>query len=67
MDNYDNYYMVSFDIEKLYFNIPLCETVKTFLSTLFNQLNDIVMGNIVQTMLELSVCNSFIILNNKLY
>ena len=63
------YYMASFDVESLFTNIPLDETVNIALNCLF-QHSDSFLGftrNLFKTFLELAVLNSFFIFDNQLY
>ena len=57
-----NYYMVSFDVENLFTNVPLYETIDFCLSHLFIKTVDTVLGlprKFFKTLLELSLLNSF--------
>ena len=54
--------MVSFDVENLFTNVPLYETIDIGLSHLFIKTADTVLGlprKFFKTLLELSVLNSF--------
>ena len=65
----NNYYMVSFDVENLYTNVPLRETIGICLDKLFTN-SPTVLGltrKVFKTMLELCVMFSFFIFNGKFY
>jgi hypothetical protein len=50
--------MASFDVENLFTNIPLSETIDICLNSLFKDVNDLVMGfnrNFFKSLLELFV------------
>ena len=67
--NTNNLYMMSFDIENLFTNIPLDETISIALDGLFKD-NDTVQGmNKIEfkKFLELSVKNCFFQFNGKFY
>ena len=62
--------MASFDVENLFTNIPLTETIEICLNSLFKDANDLVIGlnrSLFKKLLELSVMNSFFIFAGKLY
>ena len=62
--------MASFDVENLFTNIPLRETVEICLNSLFKDINDLVIGlnrKFFKSLLELSVLNSFFIFAGKFY
>ena len=62
--------MASFDVENLFTNIPLHETIDICLSSLFKSVNDCVMGlnrNCFKSLLELSVLNSIFVFAGKFY
>ena len=62
--------MASFDVENLFTNIPLRETVDICLNSLFKDINDLVIGlnrKFFKSLLELSVLNSFFIFAGKFY
>ena len=62
--------MVSFDVENLFTNVPLHETINIILDQLFPNDFSKVLGltkDLFKNLLELSVLNSFFIFNNKLY
>ena len=69
-NNANNLYMTSFDIESLYTNIPLIETIEIILSQLFSNPSGTFLGlsrKLFKSMLEICVLNSYFIFNNKLY
>ena len=60
--------MTSFDIESLYTNIPLIETIEIILSQLFSNPSESFLGlsrKLFKLMLEICVLNSYFIFNNK--
>jgi len=61
INNADQFYMVSFDVENLFTSIPLQETIDICLKLLFDKSTSILGLNIslFKTFLELSVLNSF--------
>ena len=62
--------MASFDVENLFTNVSLNETMNIILYQLFILPNSIVIGlteAFVKNLSELSVLNSFFIINSKLY
>ena len=62
--------MTLFDIEILYTNIPLIETIEIILSQLFSNPSDSFLGmpcKSFKSMLEICVLNCYFIFNNKLY
>ena len=62
--------MVSFDVENLFTNIPLHETINVCLQYLFPNVTSTVLGrsrDLFRKLLELSVLNSFFLFNSKLY
>ena len=62
--------MVSFDVENLFTNIPVHETIDICLKYLFPASNSVVLGlskDFFKTLLEHSVLNSFFLFNSKLY
>ena len=70
VSNADSLFMASFDVENLFTNIPLSETVGICLEKLFPFPDSSVLGmtrNFFKTFLELSVMNSFFIFEQKLY
>jgi len=69
VDNADDYFMASFDVENLFTCIPLRETIDIILDNLFEN-STTVLGlnrNFFKSLLEHSVLNSFFIFNGKLY
>ena len=70
IDNANDYYMASFDIENLFTNVPLGETISIILNLLFTENISHFLGmtkSLFQTFLELSVLNSSFIFNGSLY
>ena len=66
----NQYLMASFDIESLYTNIPLQETINICTNLVFNNCNSTVHGFLrkqFSQLLEMSVINSFFIFSGKLY
>ena len=66
----DSLHMASFDIENLYTNIPLVETIDIILDKLFTSPCSVVLGlprSIFKALLELSVMHSFFLFNGKFY
>jgi hypothetical protein len=68
IDSANNYFMASFDIESLFTNIPLGETIEICLNFIFTEGTDSFMNfsrNLFKTLLELAVLNSssFLIAN----
>ena len=62
--------MASFDVENLFTNIPLQETIQIIVHQLFISPTSIVMGltrDLFTKILDLSVNNSFFLFNDKLY
>ena len=61
--------MASFDMESLFTNIPVQETINIAIDSLFNSCTSIsgIPKKIFRTMLDLAVSNSFFLFNNKLY
>ena len=65
----DKFFMVSFDIESLYTNIPLKETIEICINKIFNNVN-IFLGfdkKQFKSLLEVITNNTFFTFNNKLY
>ena len=64
-----NVYMTSFDVESLFTNIPLKETVDIAMHSLFHSVTHVLdmTSNYFRSLLELSVTNSFFIFNDKFY
>ena len=70
VQNADNLFMTSFDVENLFTNIPLHETITICLDYLFPDDSSNVLGlsrKLFKTLLELSVLNSFFLFNSKLF
>ena len=68
-DSVGEFYMVSYDVESLFTNIPLKETINICTSQLFENVNifaGLTKDNF-KRLLELSVTNSFFIFDNKFY
>ena len=68
--NADSFHMVSFDVENLFTNIHLHETINICLQFIFPNVSSTVLGlcrDLFRKLLELSVLNSFFIFNSKLY
>ena len=68
--NAGSYFMTSFDIENLFTNVPLTETIDICLSKLFPNQDSLVIGlsrKLFKSLLELSVLNSFFMFNNRFY
>ena len=61
--------MASFDIESLFTNIPVCETINIAINALFSQANDFkgIPRKLFHSLLELSVTSSLFLFNQKLY
>ena len=69
VDEAHSYFMASFDVENLFTNIPLQDTIQICIDLLFAS-NDSVLGlsrKFFKTLLELSVLNSYFIFNGKAY
>ena len=69
IDNADQYYMVSLDIQSLFTNIPLQETIEIAINALFLNATQ-VMGlpkDLFKTLLELASMNTFFLFNEKYY
>ena len=68
--NASNFFMASFDVENLFTNIPISETISICLDLLFPIADSLVIGlpkKFLKSMLELSVHNSFFTFNSKFY
>ena len=67
--NADNYFMASFDVENLFTNIPLAETIDICIQSLFSDSNSTagMDKNQFRTFLQKSVLNSFFMFNDKLF
>lgn len=66
----DRYIMASFDVESLYTNIPLSETIQICLSKLYTNPASTVLGlskNMFKSLLELAVKHSYFVFNNVYY
>lgn len=65
----DNMYMASFDVENLFTNIPVKETIDICTSSLFQNATSIagIAKDCFRSMLEVSVLNSYFIFDRKLY
>ena len=66
----NNLFMTSFDVESLFNNVPLHETIDICLNSLFTCPASVVLGlakGYFRTLLELSVLNSFFIFNDNFY
>ena len=65
----ENLYMVSYDVESLFTNIPLHETIDICLNSLFNGCSHVIgiTRDLFKKLLELSVLNSYFIFDNKFY
>jgi len=64
IDNADSYVMASFDVESLFTNIPLRETIEICVNSLFTSPTDVICGltmKYFKSLLEMSVLNSFFI------
>ena len=69
IDNADQYYMVSLDIESLFTNIPLQETIEIAIQALFSNASHVLglTKDLFKTLLELASMNTFFIFNEKYY
>ena len=65
----DGMFMASFDIESLFTNIPVKETVDICIDSLFRNCNTVagIAKSCFRSMLEISVLNSHFIFGHKLY
>ena len=69
-DDSDRCIMASFDVENLFTNIPLSETIQICLDYLFPNTDSLVFGlgrNFFKNLLDLSVLNSFFLFDGCLY
>ena len=69
-NNANDLFMASYDVENLFSNVPLHETINICLNKLFPTDQSYVLGmprKYFKTLLELSVLNSFFMFNSKLY
>ena len=69
ISNVDNLFMVSFDVESLFTNIPLQETIDICISEMFHNTNMVSGLNKenFKKLLEMAVLNSYFIFNEKFY
>ena len=69
IESNENMYMVSYDVESLFTNIPLQETINICLNALFQECSHVIgiTRDLFKSLLELSVLNSYFIFNNKFY
>ena len=67
--NANNLFMTFFDVESLFTNVPLYETIDICLNSLFTGLASVILGlaKFFRTLLELSVLNPFFIFNGIFY
>ena len=70
--NINNYYMVSFDVQSLFTNVPLDETIKICLDRLYRSSNpDIVPPtlpeNVLKGMIEICLKDNTFVFNQKVY
>ena len=66
----DSLYMASFDIENLFTNVPLKETISIILDQMFMDPQTTIIGltrALFKNLLEISVLNSFFIFNGQLF
>ena len=66
----DNLFMASFDVDNLYTNVPIYETIEIILNEFFTSSATVVIGltrSLFKNILELAVLNSFFIFNGILY
>ena len=65
----DGVFMASFDVESLFTNIPLKETINICVTSLFSTATDVlgITSTYFRSLLELAVMNSFFIFNDKFY
>ena len=65
----EDMYMVTFDIESLFTNIPVKETIDICIDSLFRSCTTVagITKNFFRQMLEISVLNSYFIFDQKLY
>lgn len=68
-NNCNDLYMVSYDVESLFTNIPLYETIDICLNSLFTSCTHVIgiTKQLFKTLLELSVLNSYFVFNDKFY
>ena len=69
MDDANSLYMASFDVENLFTNVPLRETVDICVSQLFRHCEFVcgISKKLFTTLLNHAVLNSFFIFDGKLY
>ena len=70
IDNADDLFMASFDVENLFTNVPLAETINICINKLFTTDQTTVIGltkKYFKMFLEHSVMNSFFMFDSKLY
>ena len=62
-------FMVSFDVESLFTNIPLQETIEICISSLFSSASDVlgITAKYFRCLLELAVTNSYFVFNEQFY
>ena len=68
--NCNNYFMASFDVENLFTNVPVHETIEIILSNFFINSASNILGlsrKLFKQLLENSVLNSFFLFNGQLY
>ena len=67
LDIQDNHFMCSFDVESLFTNIPLKETINIVVNTIYDNDNTIrnMSRNEFKKLLELITGDNYIIFNNK--
>ena len=65
----DGMFMASFDVESLFTNIPVKETIDICMNSLFRNCDAVagIAKNCFRSMLEISVLNSYFIFDQKLY
>ena len=68
-NNVNNYFMASFDIDNLFTNVPLSETIDIVVSRLFSNNDSFLSFSriLFRKLLELAVTNSFFTFNEQLY
>ena len=69
VQNANSYYMVSLDVENLFTNVPLEETINICLDKLFFQCNSFAgfTRNLFKNLLELALLNTFFIFDGKYF
>ena len=65
----ENMVMASFDVENLFTNLPVVETINIAIDSLFSHRNDIkgIPRKLFRSMLDISVTNSYFLFDKKLY